>query len=158
MRRHLLVTPLALLPALLLALLLTACGGGGEESDAGSAGGSGDGGSSAAEERGLPADFPLEDVPLLEGRVSQATSGEEAGEDGGFVVILQAEGTSDVVLGAAVSLLTDAGFTVTESVGGSGGGGFAGSTLTTDGFSVTITTFPNTGDEQTTLQYLVVAS
>lgn len=149
-----LVTPLpALLTALLLAVTLTACGG---DDDAGT---TPDGAaSSGATSGGPPAGFPVDDVPLLEGRITQATAGEEAGEDEGFVVILQADGTSDAVLAEAVDLLTDAGFTVTESVGGAGGGGFAGSSLTKDSFTVTITTFPNTGDEQTTLQYLVSES
>ncbi|WP_309649105.1 hypothetical protein [Nocardioides sp.] len=149
------LTPLlAPLVALVLTLALTACGGG--DDDAGTTPDSA--ASSGAVTGALPEGFPVDDVPLVEGRISQATAGEEAGEDEGFVVILQVDGTGDAVLAEAVGLLTDAGFTVTQSVGGDAGSGFAGSSLTKDSFTVTITTFPNTGDEQTTLQYLVSES
>ena len=154
MRRTPVLSSLVPLSTLLLTFALTACGGDGEEPDASD----GSTASSSVDTGDLPEGFPVDDVPLIEGRITQAMAGEEAGEDGGFVVILQADGRSDSVLAEAVALLTDAGFTVTESVGGSGGGGFAGSSLTQDSFTVTITTFPNTGDEQTTLQYLVSES
>ncbi|WP_341927574.1 hypothetical protein [Nocardioides psychrotolerans] len=144
-------TPLA---ALALTLALTACGGAEDDARTTPEGAA----SSGAVTGDLPEDFPVDEVPLVEGLISQATAGEEAGEDEGFVVILQADGTSDAVLAEAVGLLTDAGFTVTEGVGGGPGSGFAGSSLTQGPFTVTITTFPNTGDEQTTLQYLVSES
>lgn len=101
--------------------------------------------------RTLPADFPEDDVPLVDGELIQAVSVEEDGSTG-YAVHMRLEGTSPAAAVAeAVGLLEGAGFEVEEMPDI---GVFETRTLTTADYRVMVSGLEVESDS-TTLQYMV---
>lgn len=120
-------------PLLALALLVAGCGGGDDKdgqdgSDAGAASGPSSSapatGSPATTDpstptasvpgkvrvvEGLPAGFPTDEVPLLDGKIVSGARG-EPGSQIAWSVVLQPEGDIEDIVAAASAKLSDAGF------------------------------------------------
>lgn len=94
----------------------------------------------------LPEDFPVDDVPILEGTVLSATAVDGAS----YMVMLEVEGTPEEVQEEALGMLTDAGFTSNNETSAEG---FFTADLTKDGYQVGLSSFDNVGT--TNLQYVV---
>ena len=159
----------ALAPALAFTLVLSGCGAGDEigerlteEAVEEAAGGDADvdideEGLTVTDENGdstsigteLPEDFPVDDVPLMEGTVVAATAVDGAS----YTVTLEVEGAPEEVQDEALAMLTDAGYTSDSEMNSEG---FFSSTLSKDGFEVSVTSLDNAGT--TNLQYIVGVS
>lgn len=163
------LTAVAVVPALTLTLAVGGCGAEDEvaerlteEAVEGAAGGDADidiedDGVTITDENGeqasigtkLPEDFPVDDVPLVEGTVVSATAVDGAT----YMVILEVEGTPEEAQEQALGMLTDAGFSSDSEMNAEG---FFSSELSKDGYGVTLSAFDNTGT--TNLQYVVAVS
>jgi hypothetical protein len=161
----------ALAPALAFTLLLSGCGAGDEigerlteEAVEEAAGGDADvdideEGLTVTDENGdstsigtdLPEDFPVDDVPLMEGTVLAATAVDGAS----YTVTLEVEGAPEEVHEQALAMLTDAGYT-RDSDSEMNAEGFYTSTLAKEGFEVSLTSMDNAGT--TNVQYIVGVS
>lgn len=97
----------------------------------------------------LPDDFPVDDVPLLEGEVLSAT----AVEGKSFMVMIQVDGAAEAAQDDAVALLTDAGY---DGESESMAEGFYTAQLTKPGFEVGVNTVEAEGAAQ--VQYVVTVS
>ena len=97
----------------------------------------------------LPDDFPVDDVPLMEGTVLSATAVDGAT----YMVMLEVEGTPEEAQEEALGMLTDAGFTSNSETSTEG---FFTADLTKDGYQVGLSSFDNVG--ATNLQYVVGVS
>ncbi len=96
----------------------------------------------------LPDDFPVDDVPLLEGKVVTAAS-----VDGSFTVMLEVEGSPDEVQDRALAKLTDAGYTSVTEVNSER---YYSSQMSKEGYDVTVTSLDADGTTQ--LQYVVAVT
>jgi hypothetical protein len=94
----------------------------------------------------LPDDFPMADVPLVEGTVISSTAVDGAS----YMVMLEVEGTPEEVQDEALALLTDAGYTSGTEMNSEG---YYASTLSKDGFEVGVTSME--GDSTAQVQYVV---
>ena len=94
----------------------------------------------------LPEDFPVDDVPLLEGTILASTAVDGAS----YTVTLEVEGTPEEIQEEALAVLTEAGFTSDSEMNSEG---FFSSSLTKEGFEVSVTSLDNAGT--TNLQYIV---
>lgn len=101
----------------------------------------------------MPADFPADDVPLVDATIVSAASGAEAGQNGGFVVIMTSDASPEDVLAEAVGLLEDAGFS-NELGQDSDLSGLGGAMLRKAPYEVLVAATPGDGDT-TTVQYVV---
>lgn len=97
----------------------------------------------------LPEDFPVDDVPLLDGTVISATAVDGAS----YMVMLEVEGTPEEAQDAALGLLTDAGYTSESEMNSDG---YFSSQLTKEGFDVSVTSME--GDTAAQVQYVVSVS
>ena len=97
----------------------------------------------------IPDDFPVDDVPLMEGTVLSATAVDGAT----YMVMLELEGTPEEVQEEALGMLTDAGYTTDSTTNAEG---FFTAELSKEGFTVGLSSFDNVGT--TNLQYIVGVS
>jgi hypothetical protein len=103
-------------------------------------------GDSASIGTDLPDDFPVDDVPLLEGTIVSATG--VAGES--YMVMMDVEGEPETLHEEALGMLTDAGYTSDTEMTQEG---YYATTVTKEGFSVGLTTVA--GESATSVQYVV---
>ncbi len=97
----------------------------------------------------LPDDFPVDQVPLVDGTIVSAT-----GVDGAsFTVMLEVEGDPEAVQEEAIGMLTDAGYTNGTEMNSEG---YLSTTLTKEGYDVGVTSMA--GDPATQVQYIVQVS
>ena len=94
----------------------------------------------------LPDDFPVDDVPLVDGTVVSATAVDGAS----YMVMLTVEGAPEDVQEEALGKLTDAGYSSESQMNSEG---FFSSTVTKEGFEVSVTSVDDAGN--TSLQYVV---
>jgi hypothetical protein len=94
----------------------------------------------------LPDDFPVDDVPLLDGTIVSATG--VAGES--YMVMMDVEGEPESVHDEALAMLTDAGYADDTEMSSDG---YYATTVTKEGFSVGVTSMA--GDGVASVQYLV---
>jgi hypothetical protein len=97
----------------------------------------------------MPDDFPVDDVPLVEGTVVSASSVDGAS----FTLMLEVEGDPETAHEEAVTLLTDAGYTSGTEMNSEG---YYAATLSKEGFEVGVTTMA--GDPATQISYIVTVS
>ena len=94
----------------------------------------------------LPDDFPVDDVPLLDGTIVSATG--VAGES--YMVMMDVDGEPGALHEEAVGMLTDAGYTNDTEMTDDG---YYATTMTKEGFSVGVTSVA--GESATSVQYVV---
>ena len=94
----------------------------------------------------LPDDFPVDDVPLLDGTIVSATG--VAGES--YMVMMDVEGEPEALHEEAVGMLTDAGYTNDTEMTQDG---YYATTMTKEGFNVGVTSVA--GEGVTSVQYVV---
>ena len=98
----------------------------------------------------LPEDFPVDDVPLIDGTILSATAVDGAS----FMVMLEVEGTPEELHQEALGMLTDAGY---ESGTEMNAEGYYSSTLSKEGFEVGLTSMEGDGTVAQ-VQYVVTVS
>ena len=97
----------------------------------------------------LPDDFPVDDVPILEGTVISATAVDGAS----YMVMLEVDGSPEEVHQEALSMLSDAGYADGTDTNAEG---YYASTLSKEGFEVGVTSMA--GDGSTQVQYVVTVT
>lgn len=103
----------------------------------------------------LPAGFPVDDIPVIDGRVVSAVAdADTGGGKGGFVVMMQADTDSDTAMADALGLLTDAGFVAVAGSPTEGTGMLGARQLTLAPYTVLLTVIPADA-ETSTVQYIV---
>lgn len=94
----------------------------------------------------LPDDFPVDEVPLLDGTIVSATATDGAS----FMVMMDVEGDPEAVHEEALGMLTDAGYTSDTEMSSDG---YFATQLSKDGFDVGVTSMA--GESGASVQYVV---
>lgn len=104
-------------------------------------------GDSASIGTSLPADFPSDDVPLLDGTIGSATS--TSGTS--YMVMMDVDGEPGAVHEEALGMLTDAGYSEDSDMSSDG---YYATTVSKEGFSVGVTSVAG-AEGATQVQYVV---